>query len=92
MIYVGTSGYGYHDWKPTFYPPGLAYEDYLAFYAERFSCCELSVTCHRVPRPDEIDRLLERSGGRLLFSVRALRRLTHQREEEEDLNVARRFA
>lgn len=90
MIYVGTSGYGYHDWNPAFYPPGLPYEDYLAFYSERFSCCELSSTCYRVPGREEIEQLLRRSSGRVLFTVKAHRRLTHQRGE--NMNVARLFA
>jgi uncharacterized protein YecE (DUF72 family) len=90
MIHVGTSGYGYRDWVPAFYPPELAEEDHLAYYAERFSCCELTFTCYRMPEPGELERLLQRSAGRLIFTVRAHRCLTHERDM--DIALARRFA
>jgi uncharacterized protein YecE (DUF72 family) len=90
MIHVGTSGYGYHDWTPTFYPRGLVYEDYLRYYSERFTCCELNSTYFRMPRAKELELLLRRSEGRLVFTLKAHRRLTHQREK--DMDAARRFA
>jgi len=90
MIHVGTSGYGYRDWRPGFYPPEVAEEDYLAYYAERFTCCELTFTCYRMPEVEELERLLCQSAGRLTFSVVAHRHLTHERET--DMGSARRFA
>ncbi len=93
MIYVGTSGYGYHNWSPTFYPPWLFHEDYLDFYSERFNCCELTFTRYRIPTVDDQERLLRRSAGRVVFTVKAHRALTHQRPlETKDLSFARRFA
>jgi uncharacterized protein YecE (DUF72 family) len=92
VIYVGTSGYGYHNWSPAFYPPWLFYEDYLDFYAERFNCCELTFTRYRMPTVDDQERLLRRSAGRVVFTVKAHRCLTHQRPLEKDLTIARRFA
>jgi uncharacterized protein YecE (DUF72 family) len=90
MIHVGTSGYGYHDWTPTFYPPGLVHDDFLEYYAQRFTCCELNSTYFRSPTVDEVERLMGRSAGRLVFTVKAHRRLTHRRGK--DLEPARRFA
>ena len=93
MIYVGTSGYGYHNWSPTFYPPWLIHEDYLDFYSEQFNCCELTFTRYRMPTVDDQERLLRRSAGRVVFTVKAHRSLTHQRPlETKDLSFARRFA
>lgn len=89
MIHVGTSGFGYHDWTPGFYPSGLAYEEYLSYYSERFTCCELTFSYYRMPGPKELEELLTRSAGRVVFTVKAHRRLTHQRER--DMNLARRF-
>ena len=40
-------------------PRDVAHEDYLAFYARRFSCCELTFTSYRFPTPEELARLLE---------------------------------
>lgn len=99
MIYVGTSGYGFHNWSPTFYPSWLLYEDYLDFYSERFNCCELTFTRYRIPTVEDQERLLRRSAGRLVFTVKAHRRLTHQRpldikdiKDTKDLSLARHFA
>ena len=90
MIHVGTAGYGYHDWTPSFYPPGLVHEEYLSYYSERFECCELNSTFYRWPAREELAGLLGRSGEKLVFTVKAHRRLTHQRERGSSL--ARRFA
>jgi uncharacterized protein YecE (DUF72 family) len=90
MIRVGTAGYGYHDWSPSFYPPNLVHEEYLSYYSERFDCCELNSTFFRWPREEDFAGLLARSREALIFTVKAHRRLTHQREG--DLSSARRFA
>ena len=93
MIYIGTSGYGYHNWSPSFYPTWLFYEDYLDFYSERFNCCELTFTRYRMPTVEDQERLLRRSAGRLVFTVKAHRGLTHLRPLEiKDLSLARHFA
>ena len=70
MIHVGTAGYGYHDWTPSFYPPGLVYEEYLSYYSERLDCCELNSTFYRWPTWEELAGMLRRSGDRLAFTVR----------------------
>ena len=90
MIHVGTSGYGYRDWRPAFYPSEVAEESYLAYYSERFTCCELNFTCFRMPEAGQLERLLRQSAGKLTFSVKAHRHLTHHREP--DMGLARRFA
>ena len=63
MIYVGTSGYGYHNWSPTFYPPWLIHDDYLDFYSERFNCCELTFTRYRIPTVDGSGAFAASFGG-----------------------------
>ena len=37
MIYVGTSGYSYKEWKGSFYPEKISAKDMLAYYASRFA-------------------------------------------------------
>ena len=48
-IWVGTSGYNYKEWKGTFYPPELAEQEMLRFYAERFASVEINYTFYRMP-------------------------------------------
>ena len=56
MIHIGTSGFGYHEWAPSFYPPDLYYEDYLRFYARHFSCCELATSFFQMPSAREMTK------------------------------------
>jgi uncharacterized protein YecE (DUF72 family) len=49
MIWVGTSGYNYPEWKGSFYPANLPAAKMLPFYAERFSTVEINYTFYRMP-------------------------------------------
>lgn len=56
---VGTSGWSYPSWRPGFYPAGLANEDFLAHYAERFDTVELNTTGYRLPSEEQFARWAE---------------------------------
>jgi uncharacterized protein YecE (DUF72 family) len=90
MIRVGTSGFGYHDWCPSFYPQGLPYEDYLGHYAKCLDCCELNQTFFQMPSPAGLERYVARVPETFAFTVKLHRRLTHERGGS--LTMARRFA
>src|ERR1051326_2831737 len=47
MIYVGTSGYSYKEWKGSFYPERLSPKEMLSYYAARFKAVELNNTFYR---------------------------------------------
>ena len=49
MIWVGTSGYNYPEWKGSFYPADLAAEKMLPYYAARFPTVEINYTFYRMP-------------------------------------------
>jgi uncharacterized protein YecE (DUF72 family) len=78
VIRVGTSGYSYPDWKGPFYPQSLPAAQLLAFYSQHFSACEINATYYRPPTAPQLARMLERSGGRVVFSVKLPRELTHE--------------
>ena len=44
MLFVGTSGLDYPEWKGEFYPAGLRRAGFLEYYASRFSACEINTT------------------------------------------------
>ena len=54
--YVGTSGWSYPSWRPDFYPAGTKPEDFLGYYADRFSTVELNTTGYRLPREELFER------------------------------------
>ncbi len=70
---VGTSGFAYPAWAPTFYPPGLRGDALLRAYAERLSACELNTTFYRQPSPSAIRGWLERTPASFRFAVKAQR-------------------
>jgi len=49
VIYVGTAGYSYEDWKGYFYPEDVRSEDMLALYAKEFNFVEVNSTFYRMP-------------------------------------------
>ncbi len=59
LLSVGTSGWSYPSWRPGFYPAGLANEEFLRFYAERFDTVELNTTGYRLPSEEQFERWAE---------------------------------
>ena len=75
---LGTSGYDYPEWKGVFYPPDLKRQDFLTFYSTVFNALELNFSFYGMPTPHQMRSFYERSEGRLSFSVKANRALTHE--------------
>ena len=77
-ILIGTSGYDYPEWKGVFYPQDLKRKDFLPYYASQFNALELNNTFYNMPTADRLLSFWERSEGKLQFSVKANRLLTHE--------------
>lgn len=75
---IGTSGYDYPEWKGVFYPADIKRADFLAYYASVFNALELNNTFYNMPTAERIFSFYERSEGRLQFSIKANRLLTHE--------------
>ena len=83
MIHLGTSGFSYKDWVGPYYPEKLPAGQWLAYYAREFNTVELNVTYYRVPHERMVQGWIERTPPDFLFSVKAHRSLTHEREAPE---------
>jgi uncharacterized protein YecE (DUF72 family) len=92
MIYVGTAGFTYPDWRTTFYPRGVPQRLWLEYYAERFSTLELNTTFHGVPKPSTVTGWVERTPPHFQFSVKAHRGLTHDRVASTFVDEAAAFS
>ena len=68
---IGTSGWSYPSWRPAFYPAGLANEDFLGFYAERFRSVELNSTGYRLPSEEQFLRWAAMVPDGFKFAVKA---------------------
>lgn len=77
-VLIGTSGYDYPEWKGVFYPPEIKRADFLSYYATQFNALELNNTFYNMPTAERLNVFYERSEGRLDFSIKANRLLTHE--------------
>jgi uncharacterized protein YecE (DUF72 family) len=88
QVLAGTSGYSYKEWKGTFYPAKLAADEMLRFYAEHFKTVEINNTFYRMPDEAMLARWSEQVPSDFAFSVKAPRRISHEkrlREAESDV-------
>jgi uncharacterized protein YecE (DUF72 family) len=77
MVWIGTSGYNYPEWKGTFYPSGLAVAKMLPYYAERFPAVEVNYTFYRMPTASVIGAWAAATPPGFRFALKAPRRITH---------------
>lgn len=70
-LYAGSSGWSYPSWRPDFYPPGLASEDFLSFYAARLPAVELNTTGYRLPAEELFLRWAAQAPPGFRFAVKA---------------------
>jgi uncharacterized protein YecE (DUF72 family) len=76
-VLVGTSGYGYKEWKGSFYPADMKPAGMLRFYAERFRTVEVNNTFYRMPAADLLARWGEEVPPAFTFVLKAPQRITH---------------
>ena len=74
---VGTSGFSYPEWRPSFYPEKLPQDEFLAYYAARFSTVEIDRTFYRMPNAKTIDAWKAAAPEGFRFAIKASRRITH---------------
>ena len=77
MIWVGTSGYNYPEWKGSFYPPNLAAAKMLPYYAERFPTVEINYTFYRAPNEKIVEGWSKVTPDRFRLTLKAPKRITH---------------
>jgi uncharacterized protein YecE (DUF72 family) len=77
MIYVGTSGWVYDDWKGRFYPTDLKDPERLPFFSAHFPTVEINNSFYRLPTEVMFDSWRARSAPGFLFAVKASRFITH---------------
>ncbi len=82
-LLIGCSGYSYPEWIGPFYPEGTARSRLLQRYATRFDLLELNYTYYRMPTAASMERMVQRTDGGVVFSVKANGALTHERERSE---------
>ena len=77
MIWIGTSGYNYPEWKGSFYPPDLATAKMLPYYAARFPTVEINYTFYRMPNEKLVAGWAAQTPSPYKLTLKAPRRITH---------------
>lgn len=77
MIWIGTSGYNYPEWKGSFYPEDLPAAKMLPYYAARFPTVEINYTFYRMPNEKILSGWAAQTPAPYRFTLKAPRRITH---------------
>lgn len=77
MLYIGTSGWQYDDWKGRFYPEELPTPGWLDYYSERFATVEVNNTFYRLPERKTFVKWRKGTPDDFVVTVKANRYLTH---------------
>jgi uncharacterized protein YecE (DUF72 family) len=92
MIWVGTSGFQYPEWKGSFYPADLSPKKMLAFYGERFNSTESNYTFRRMPTESTLANWAAQTPEQFRFSLKAPQQITHIKKLRDCKSVVRHFA
>jgi uncharacterized protein YecE (DUF72 family) len=76
-IFVGTSGYGYKEWKGKFYPAKISPKEMLRFYGERLTAVEINNTFYRMPTEGVLASWAEQVPDDFVFALKAPQVITH---------------
>jgi uncharacterized protein YecE (DUF72 family) len=77
VIWVGTSGYNYPEWRGSFYPGDLAAAKMLPYYAARFPTVEINYTFYRMPSEKIVAGWAAQTPSPWKLTLKAPRRITH---------------
>ncbi len=79
-IYIGTSGYGYKEWKGGFYPQKIQPKEMLRFYSDRFDAVEINNTFYHMPQAAVLASWAEQVHDDFVFAVKAPQTITHMKQ------------
>jgi uncharacterized protein YecE (DUF72 family) len=76
-IFIGTSGYGYKEWKGKFYPEKIPSTEMLRFYSERLTAVEINNTFYHMPTTGVLTSWGEQVSDDFIFALKAPQVITH---------------
>jgi len=79
QLFVGTSGYGYKEWKGNFYPEKLPAKEMLNYYAQHFSTVEINNTFYKMPDASVLESWTLQLPDGFRFVVKAPQLITHRK-------------
>ena len=91
MIWIGTSGYNYPEWKGSFYPADLPAAKMLPYYAARFPTVEINYTFYRMPNEKLVSGWAGQTPSPYKLTLKASRRITHDNRLKNCGDLVRAF-
>jgi uncharacterized protein YecE (DUF72 family) len=91
MIWIGTSGYNYPEWKGSFYPDNLPAAKMLPYYAARFPTVEINYTFYRIPSEKLVAGWAAQTPSPYKLTLKAPRRITHDSRLKDCGDLVRGF-
>jgi uncharacterized protein YecE (DUF72 family) len=79
MLWIGTSGYSYPEWKGSFYPETISPKKMFAYYAERLSSVEINHTFRAMPEASVIAGWAAAAPEGFRYSLKAPQQITHHK-------------
>ncbi len=77
QAWIGTSGFAYREWKPTFYPKEVPTKNFLPYYASQFGSVEIDGTFYRMPKENVIEAWKRSTPEDFRFALKASQQITH---------------
>lgn len=91
MIWIGTSGFQYPEWKGTFYPEDLSAKKMLGYYAGHFPTTEVNYSFYRIPSVKTLSGWAAETPADFRFSLKAPQQMTHVKRLRDCRDVLERF-
>jgi len=82
-VYIGTSGFYYHEWVGPVYPDGTPPRKMLENYSGMFPALEINSTFYRPPRSDQFEKYPDRTGKQVKIVVKLHSSFTHERNAKK---------
>lgn len=92
--FIGTAGWSYKDWVPSFYPKNQsAGFDWLQFYSHYFNCVEVNSTYYAYISPKVVEGWIRKvsDSDNFIFDVKLHQDFTHKRNFDEQSIRAVRY-
>lgn len=74
---VGTSGFGYNEWRGKFYPEDLSSKKFLSYYAQHFATTEVNNTFYRIPSLKLTEGWYAEVPDEFSFTLKLSQKITH---------------
>ena len=91
MIWVGTSGYNYPEWRGSFYPHELPTSKMLPYFAARFPTVEINYTFYRMPTEKLVSAWAAQTPSPYKLTLKAPRRITHDQRLKQAASLVAGF-